>query len=463
VLHLVPQAQEVLQHALRATRDEFSDLAANHLAEWTVGPLSLVGPDSLDPSDEPIHVPGAARKLRFVGAELPSTTPVKYFAGMGYLSDLVELYEEYEDRLFSKNVRMYLYDKAEKGPAKYMRDTLKAICVDASPKSLPVERFTFFHNGITVQAQSAGTLVDGTIEVRSPSVLNGCQSVKNAYLFLNDKNLKHRVDKVLWREIRVPMRILVTTDDELVRQVAVGNNRQSEIRPSAFWANDPAQLRLAQRFADNKVFYERQEGAFQNLALSHAQRIEDEYTNSPTAPLKMEELAQAVAAARNKPALSTAGKVSELFHESYYKSVFEPTANAPIELLIFLRNLLKVCPLAVKDMKAHAAALRDISTNGFGYVAMRALSRYIVVEKPELVVAHGQEVLGRVAPNTELRAVASKLLGSHHTRLQQLIPELWYDQGEQTRNAHDRGAVDAALKRMKLDAVDVFEAYRGDE
>src|SRR5205085_2772894 len=91
------------------------------------------------------------------------------------------------------------------------------------------ERFAMYHNGVTVYALSART-ENGKLIVRQPSVLNGCQTVKNAYFFLNDTKVRDRIDKELWDRIAVPLRVVVTSNPDLVRQVAVSNNRQTAIR-----------------------------------------------------------------------------------------------------------------------------------------------------------------------------------------------------------------------------------------
>jgi len=131
---------------------------------------------------------------------------------------------------------------------------------------------------------------------------------------------------------------------------------------------------------------------------------------------------------------------------------------------VFLRNLLKVCPLAVKDVKKSSHKLESIATSGFGYVAMRVLSRYVVAQRPQLVEEHGVTVIGRVGTTHPLRVEAGKMLGHYHTGLQQLLPELWYDsENEQWRSAFDSNALTKALRKMKLADVDVFRDYEPTE
>ena len=189
------------------------------------------------------------------------------FSGFGKLSDLVDLYNKRRDDLFSRNVRYYLRSKknAEKGPAGKMKQTLIQMCVE---DSLEPERFALFHNGITIFSKRAQVL-DGQILVRDPYVLNGCQTIKNAFYFRTNPTRKSRIKDDRWQRIAVPIHFIETTDDELVRAVTVNNNRQNAMSPAALRSNDPVQIRLQRRFKDRLVFYQRQEVALDEIRIEY--------------------------------------------------------------------------------------------------------------------------------------------------------------------------------------------------
>ena len=124
----------------------------------------------------------------------------------------------------SRHVCAGIYLKSKKntvkGPAGKMRMTLKQICVE---RKLNPERFAVYHNGITVLSQRAD-VVDGALRLCVPYVPNGCQTIKNAFFFREDTNLKSRIADDLWRRVLVPVRVIETKDDDLAPTVFWGKN-----------------------------------------------------------------------------------------------------------------------------------------------------------------------------------------------------------------------------------------------
>ncbi|MBS0263161.1 MAG: AIPR family protein, partial [Planctomycetes bacterium] len=164
-----------------------------------------VGPAGLDGGI--IVVPPEETVLRFQGTHAFSAgDDCRMITGIGQLATLVDLYRVRRDGLFSKNVRYFLNSKknTDKGPAGKMRSTLKEMCIEE--KVVP-ERFAAFHNGITIFARRA--VVDGdSVRLRDPFVLNGCQTIKNAFMFRHEKSVKDRINPALWERVLVPVRIL---------------------------------------------------------------------------------------------------------------------------------------------------------------------------------------------------------------------------------------------------------------
>ena len=98
-----------------------------------------------------------------------------------------------------------------------------------------------------------------------------------------------------------------------------------------------------------KIFYERQQCAFDNLRRDDPRKLHDVYENSTTTPITIEQLAQAIACAGNTP-LDKAARVSELFDEYEYKKLFADSATGNLQLLVFLTNLLSIMRLVIKDV-----------------------------------------------------------------------------------------------------------------
>jgi len=458
VLHLCPDPDETIQKAIAPARERFKDAAATFLGDRKVH-FTLIGPNQIQPPPAPVHIPSSEMELRFDGAELSTSGNNKYFSGLGHLSDLVNLYERYRDHLFLKNVRFYLFGKAERGPAKHMRDTIRAICIPQKGITvIPSEQFAMFHNGVTLHAEWVQK-ENGKIKVRGASVLNGCQTIKNASLFYADPRIRARIDDHLWQAIQIPLRIIVSVDEDFVRKVAVGNNRQTEIRPSAFWANDELQLKLAKRFRERNIFYERQQDAFINLQRSNPKEIEEVFYKSPDVAIKIEELAQAIATVLDRPALSVAAKVSDLFEDSVYQKIFAEDHLWNVNLLIFLWNVQKVMRLALKDVCDKTAALDGLSSSRFRFPCTKILARYILKYCPELVGEYSTEVIGRVGPTHPLRHKLRVLMASQNSGLQQILAHVWADETAEGGwwSATDQECVDLALRKARVADVNVFD------
>ena len=214
--------------------------------------------------------------------------------GIGRLGELVDLYRSRRDDLFEKNVRFFIgkASNVERGPSAKMRDTLKDIAID---KKLEPELFAFFHNGVTLFADQVRPS-DGGVEVRRPYVLNGCQTVKSAYLFFSDPRNRGRIDDGVWNRISVPIRVTMTRDQGFIRQVTVNTNRQNAMSSAALRANDDVQLSLQERFRAARIFYERQEGAFDSVQDSNPEFLEEEYENSLGRRINVVDLARSLSA-----------------------------------------------------------------------------------------------------------------------------------------------------------------------
>jgi hypothetical protein len=458
VVHLSEEPPESIERLVEPTKEKFLESASSYLVDRLVI-LSLTNAADLLTADV-VQPPPPENELRFDGIKVPSDQSKLCYSGIGYLSDLVRLYQTYGDYLFSKNVRLYLYKAAERGPAKYMRETLRAICIPSkNGAQAPPSEFAMFHNGVTLHAKGVRQ-EDGRLLVRDPNVINGCQTIKNAFLFTTESGSKERIDTKLWESVPVPVRVIVTTDEDFIRRVTVSNNRQNAIRPSAFRANDPIQLKLGERFEQANIFYERQEGAFANLKRSRPAEMEDRFVNSYEKPIFMEELAQVIATASDRPALSVAARVSDLFEDAAYKQVFSEAKLTDLQLLVFLRNLFAVMPLVLKDMKEKSSTLDGLTASAFRFPCTRVMSRYVVKHEPRLVGEYGGAVISRFDARHELRVRVRQLMTYHHSDLQRHL-EAWRDDSQKYgwKPAYDANAIEQVLRSTRMQNVDVFATW----
>jgi hypothetical protein len=354
VVHLCSEDETIVHHRLRETVERLSEALTDVLHAHT-SVIRHVSPRDLGPP-QVVVAPPETIPLRLAGAhEYTAGAAGRMFLGIGRLADLIELYRARRDDLFSRNVRYYLTSKknTEKGPAGKMRATLKQICVEGS---LEPERFAMFHNGVTMHSRRA-SLLDGQVHLRDPYVLNGCQTIKNAFLFRHDPHLKGRVNEELWNRIAVPVRVIESSDDDLVRVVTVNNNRQNAMSPAALRANDPVQIRLEQHFKERRIVYQRQEGAVDNLWSTRPELLEDEYENSGDAWVDIQELARSIAGAAGE--VSLALRPNDLFESdaAYARTFSEEGRLRSIVFLTFLQNLHDTLGLVLKkDLRLEPTA-----------------------------------------------------------------------------------------------------------
>jgi hypothetical protein len=408
VVSLSSEDETVLASKLRETLGRLKEAFENVLPDRTCN-ARHVGPEELGPA-RVMHVPPTEIHLRLLGAhEFIAGNGGRMLSGIGRLSDLVELYRLRRDDLFSRNVRYYLREKrnTEKGPAGRMRATLKDMCVEGTTEP---ERFALFHNGITIYS-SAAKASGEIVALRDPYVINGCQTIKSAFLFRHDPHLKNRIKDDSWERVSVPVRIVITRDDQLVRTITVNNNRQNSMSPAALRANDRVQIRLEQRFKARRIIYQRQEGAFDDVRALHPEWLDDEYENTRGTWVDIVELARAIAATAGE--LRFAMHANDLFESdaAYERCFSEETRLRSIVFLTFLQNVHDTIGLILKknlDLEPRPGGPRP---SRLIYHVMCLLMRYLARENmSEFVLQWGTRLHYR---DGDFREAIRKILNSH--------------------------------------------------
>lgn len=455
VLHLAAEDEAILANKFSATVERLKETFEKELPNHTCA-IRQVGPRALGPH-QIVVVPPEESSIRLRGTyQFSAGATCHMITGVGHLADLVDLYGVRRDGLFSRNVRYFLTSKknTEKGPAGKMRATLKEMSVDG--KSDP-ERFATFHNGVTVFAKRA--TVDGEkVRLRDPYVLNGCQTIKNAFLFRHDRNVRDRIKPELWDRVAVPVRIIETSDEDLVRTVTVNNNRQNSMSPAALRSNDAVQIRLEQRFKDRRILYQRQEGAFDAIWATNPDLLEDEYENTQGNWVDIHELARALAAAMGK--VSWALHPNDLFEsDKAYEACFDEkkTLNS-IVFLTFLQNLHDIVGLVLKKDLNLAPKAGGPKPPRFLYQTICLLTRYLAREDmADFVAEWGTRLYGRQGV---FREEIRKILNSPKSRIRAEIAAkfMTLDSGDAESIAD---AFEKCQKELKLrENVDPFAAFK---
>lgn len=407
-----------------------SELGKTFLAEFDnpniIFDFKVIGLEHLIESNSAdILRPARPFEIHFDGSEELEMGNSKFVSGLGKLSDLVDLYNKKGNQLFDKNVRLFLYGKKNesKGPAGKIKETLELINSGKYGK----EKFAFLHNGVSIYStKTVPNKESNTIEITNPSILNGCQTIKSASFFYQEMLSKGKLDEEIWKNIPVSVRIVSTNDAELWREVAEANNRQNSMSPAALRANDEVQINLENDFKDMKVFYERQEAAFENISRVDRDKFEELYSNSLKEPIYIDTLAQTIICASDL-ALSYATRANEIFEsQKLYAKVFSMAHLNNLNFLIFAHNVRRVVEYAVRNaIPGNATKIyADFKPAKYRDLFTRLVLKVIIKNKEleEYIEEYGHQVIsgqGTMAKNLieELRGV---IKSSDHPILQKV-------------------------------------------
>lgn len=128
--------------------------------------------------------------------------------------------------------------------------------------------FGLFNNGITIVARKC-TLVRDTCTITDFQIINGCQTT--TLLFKNQQSLTD--------DITVPVKIIVTNDENIISGAIRSTNTQTAIKPQDLQAYSQFHKNLERYFEsrrnDIELFYERRSKQYQNNANVEKKRIID--------------------------------------------------------------------------------------------------------------------------------------------------------------------------------------------
>ena len=168
---------------------------------------------------------------------------------------LRKLYEKHGDRLFDRNVRLFL--GARKGGVNAgIQETLDS----------PSERKNFwaYNNGLTFICDDYTGPNRGRITLRNFSIVNGCQTTVT---------LANAATAVL-KEVRVPVRF-IRASERVIDSVITYNNSQNPIRLWDLNSQDKLQKKLKKELAamPQPFFYALRKGELQKLTEEHRSKF----------------------------------------------------------------------------------------------------------------------------------------------------------------------------------------------
>lgn len=170
---------------------------------------------------------------------------IGYISGDDYLSMISDSDGSIRRRIFYENVRDY--QGFENSVNNEIRDTIRT--------ERTRSRFVLLNNGVTIITKSVTPLGAHSFELSDFQIVNGCQTSNEIF---NCKELAS--------EILVPVKIIYTTDSDLISSIVKATNRQSPVPEEAFVALSKYHKELQMCFYEYskemplEMYYERRSG-----------------------------------------------------------------------------------------------------------------------------------------------------------------------------------------------------------
>jgi hypothetical protein len=216
------------------------------------------------------------------------------------VNQIRQLYQEYGDRLFGKNIRGFLGEKT-----KVNRDIVETL------RRRP-RHFWYLNNGITVICDTAAEC-SGSLELNRPQIINGLQTTRSIVQVTNQTEPAN----VLVKVISVPPASNEKSKQKLLAiDIIQATNWQNRIEPSDLVSNDKIQVHLERELRKLGYQYIRK-----NQKKSAARAV------FKYGAISKIEMARALAACEGDPADIFKGR-QFLFGEREYKRLFKPDADA---------------------------------------------------------------------------------------------------------------------------------------
>ncbi len=158
------------------------------------------------------------------------------------------------ENIFYENVRDYQENNSEAN--RNMKCTLES--------EVKKDKFCLYNNGITVLARQ-GSLSGQNLTLDDYQIVNGCQTSNVIFDVLKQNNTS--IDDIL-----VPLKIVITTDDNVREDIIKSTNTQKAISTEQFLSLTKFSKELEtffQSFSDeHKLYYERRNGQYRSSSIN---------------------------------------------------------------------------------------------------------------------------------------------------------------------------------------------------
>lgn len=226
--------------------------------------------------------------------------------------ELAQLYKTYGDKLFDRNVRLFLGTR---------RGSVNAVIADTIENPVERESFWAYNNGITIVCDSFDlNLTDETLTLRNFSVVNGCQTT-----VLLASGIEH-----LTPGVQVLVKIVSPTERQ-IDSILQFTNSQNQIRAWDIRSQDKTQLRLKRQLAalEYPYYYALRRGEIRTLTTEERRKFT---SDGRMRTIAYDRLGQYLGAFKGMPLIAYRNK-AQLFAKHYDK-VFP--ADIRVEEVLFV-------------------------------------------------------------------------------------------------------------------------------
>jgi hypothetical protein len=244
------------------------------------------------------------------------------------LSSLEEFYNFVKDE--NGNIRRYLFEsnvRDYQGKVEVNRD------IQSTLQSSSQTDFWWLNNGVTVLATDA-KVAGKTITLENVQIVNGLQTTREIYNYLDAKSESGEQDK----RRSVLVRVIVTKLPELAEEIVKATNSQTSIPRFSLRATDKIQKDIETYLGSYGYYYDRRKNYYLNLG-----RPADKIITIPY-------LAQAIMAiVLKEPDTARARPSSLIKKETDYERVFDPNLNP--QVFLFCVELMRRVETILVDKK----------------------------------------------------------------------------------------------------------------
>ncbi len=129
------------------------------------------------------------------------------------------------------------------------------------------DAFVILNNGITVVAEKI-TISRNLLTISNYQIINGCQT---SHVLFENRN-------VLTSDVKVPLKLIVSSDENLISKVIRSTNRQTEVKEQDLIAYTDFQKRLESYYASfpesSRLYYERRSKQYNNKSIERKKIVD---------------------------------------------------------------------------------------------------------------------------------------------------------------------------------------------